>query len=76
MPARDARPPSRILAAVPAAPPALAHLGCIRYGRDEVDDPVVWCPHDDATGPGGRYYPHTWPDGAAAAIAAFFEGLP
>jgi hypothetical protein len=40
------------------------------------EHPVVWCPHDDATAPGGRFDPHTWPDGTAAAIAAFFAGLP
>jgi polyhydroxybutyrate depolymerase len=54
--------------------PGLARLGCVRY--DDPEHPVVWCMHDDAAAPGGRYDPHTWPDGAAAAIAAFFAGLP
>jgi polyhydroxybutyrate depolymerase len=65
------------LADVPAAPaehPALARLGCVRY--DDPDHPVVWCLHDDATAPGGRNDPHTWPHGTAEAIAAFFTGLP
>jgi polyhydroxybutyrate depolymerase len=74
---RDAFLAANGLAAVPAATaehPALARLGCLRY--DDPDHPVVWCLHDDATAPGGRYDPHTWPDGTAAAIAAFLAGLP
>jgi polyhydroxybutyrate depolymerase len=62
-------------APVPAAERALARLRCVRYGEPNGPSPVFWCPHDDATGPGGRYYPHTWPEGAAAAIAEFFAGL-
>lgn len=61
---------------VAAVEPALAALRCVRYGGDGAPNPVVWCAHDDDAGPGGRYYPHTWPDGTAAAIAAFFAGLP
>ena len=64
------------VAAGQAGHTALAHLRCRRYGAADVAHPVVWCPHDDASGPGGRYYPHTWPTGAARAIAAFFAGLP
>ncbi len=76
---RDAFRAANGLAAAPAlatvdAP--LAALHCVRYGGAEVAHPVVWCPHDDATGPGGRTYAHTWPDAAAEAIAAFFTGLP
>ena len=76
---RDAFRATNDLAEAPAGPtaqPALADLRCRRYGGDDVAHPVVWCLHDDATGPGGRYYPHTWPGGAARAIAAFFAGLP
>jgi polyhydroxybutyrate depolymerase len=62
--------------ATPAADPALTPLRCVRYGRDDAPAPVVWCVHDDATWPGGRYDPHTWPDGTPAAIAAFFRRLP
>jgi polyhydroxybutyrate depolymerase len=58
----------------PVQHPALARLRCVRY--DDPRNPVVWCPHDDATAPGGRYDPHTWPDGTADAIAAFFQHLP
>jgi len=62
--------------ASPAAHPALAPLRCVRYGDDDAPHPVVWCAHDDAISPGGRYDPHTWPAGAAAAVAAFFRQLP
>lgn len=62
--------------ATPAADPALTPLGCVRYGRDEAAHPVVWCAHDDATWPGGRYDPHAWPAATPAAIAAFFRSLP
>lgn len=62
--------------AVPTPHPALAALHCVRFGDRNAENPVTWCPHDDATGPGGRYYPHTWPDGTAAAIHAFFATLP
>jgi polyhydroxybutyrate depolymerase len=76
---RDAFREANALTAAPGQPvehPELARLRCVRYGGDAVEHPVIWCPHDDAIGPGGRYYPHTWPDGAAAAIATFFAGLP
>jgi polyhydroxybutyrate depolymerase len=76
---RDAFRAANGLAAAPAEPtvrPALARLQCVRYGPGDAAHPVVWCPHDDATAPGGRYYPHTWPDGAAMAIAAFISDLP
>lgn len=63
------------LEAVPASEPELRALGCVRFGPDS-PHPVVWCTHGDATTYGGRYYPHTWPDGAAAAIARFFADLP
>jgi polyhydroxybutyrate depolymerase len=62
--------------ATPAAHPALATLGCVRYGDAGVPDPVVWCAHDDATWPSGRYDPHAWPAATPAAIAAFFRHLP
>ncbi len=55
---------------------ALARLRCVRYGDAATAQPVVWCVHDDATSPGGGYDPHTWPDGAAAAISTFFASLP
>ena len=77
--ARDAFRAANGLAWAPAMPamdPALTPLRCVRYGADGVPDPVVWCAHDDATWPGGRVDPHTWPDGAPAAIAAFFRQLP
>ncbi len=76
---RDAFVAANGLAAAPVLPAVdapLSTLRCVRYGGAEVAHPVVWCPHDDATGPGGRAYAHTWPDAAAAAIATFFTGLP
>ena len=60
----------------PVAHPVLASLRCVRYGNDDAAHPVVWCAHDDATSPGGRRDPHTWPAGTAASIAAFFQNLP
>lgn len=54
----------------------LARLRCERYGKAHTANPVVWCPRDDATTPLGGYDHHTWPVGAAAAIAAFFTNLP
>lgn len=62
--------------ATPTAHPALAALRCLRYGDDDALNPVVWCAHDDATSPGGRYDPHSWPAATPAAIAAFFRQLP
>jgi polyhydroxybutyrate depolymerase len=76
--ARDAfRSANGVAAAAPtpAAHPALAALRCVWYGDEDAPDPVAWCAHDDATGPGGRRYAHTWPDAAPAAIAAFFGAL-
>jgi len=76
---RDAFLAANGLADAPARPaddPHLARLGCLRSGDDDAPHPVVWCPHDDATAPGGRHDPHTWPDGAAAAIASFFADVP
>lgn len=62
--------------ATPAPHPALATLGCVRYGDADAADPVVWCAHDDATWPSGRYDTHAWPVATPAAIAAFFRHLP
>ena len=77
--ARDAFLAANGLAGAPAVAAtggALAPLRCVRHGEPTAADPVVWCARDDASHPPGRSDPHTWPDGAAAAIAAFFEGLP
>lgn len=60
--------------AVPAADAPLARLGCARHGDPGAVEPVVWCVRDDATTPPGLD-PHTWPEGAATAIAAFFASL-
>ncbi|MEX2501839.1 MAG: hypothetical protein WD336_05655 [Trueperaceae bacterium] len=79
MAARDAFRHANALGAAPAVPLTarpLARLRCARHGAADVTDPVVWCARDDATTPQGGYGPHTWPQGAAAAIGAFFESLP
>jgi len=77
--ARDAFREANGVADAPATPtahPALAALRCLRYGDDDAPNPVVWCVHDDATSPSGRYDPHRWPAAVAAAVAAFFRDLP
>jgi polyhydroxybutyrate depolymerase len=52
----------------------LASFNCTWYsGRPY---PVVWCPHGFNTRYDGSYYPHTWPDATAAAIAYFLNSLP
>lgn len=48
---------------------------CVAYQNCNTIAPTVWCPHNDDTEYGGAYYPHTWPDGAGAAIWQFFESL-
>jgi polyhydroxybutyrate depolymerase len=75
--ARDAFRSANGLGAAPAGPIAtgpMAGLRCARHGDASAADPVVWCARDDASTPRGRD-PHTWPDGAAVAIAAFFASL-
>ena len=76
--ARDAFRSANVLGREPAgavldAP--FAPLGCGRFGDASAADPVVWCERDDATTPRGLD-PHPWPTGTAAAIGAFFAGLP
>ncbi|HEX7021416.1 MAG TPA: hypothetical protein VF171_01070, partial [Trueperaceae bacterium] len=51
-------------------------LNCVRYGPPRMAHPVVWCPHHQDYGYGGRYYPHNWPRAAGPAIMAFFRSLP
>jgi polyhydroxybutyrate depolymerase len=52
----------------------LAEFNCTWYSSAR--DPVVWCPHGFNTSYDGSYYPHTWPDKTAQAIASFFASLP
>lgn len=66
---RHARAPAVAIDAGPLAP-----LRCARHGDPNAAHPVVWCARDDATTPRGLD-PHTWPEGAAVAIAAFFAAL-
>jgi polyhydroxybutyrate depolymerase len=51
----------------------LAEFNCVWYSGNT---PVVWCPHGFNTSYDGSYYPHTWPDKTAEAIAFFFSSLP
>lgn len=51
-------------------------LNCARYGTPGIQDPVLWCPHTQDYGYGGRYYPHNWPDETGAAVMQFFAALP
>jgi polyhydroxybutyrate depolymerase len=51
----------------------LGEFNCTWYAGHS---PVVWCPHGFNTSYDGSYYPHTWPDKTAQAIAYFFRGLP
>jgi polyhydroxybutyrate depolymerase len=48
----------------------LASFNCTWYSGVS---PVVWCPHTFSTRYDGSYYPHTWPDATAQAIAYFFQ---
>ena len=51
-------------------------LNCECFGPPEAPDPVVWCPHTQDVTRSGRTDLHLWPEGAGAAIMAFFESLP
>lgn len=51
----------------------LASFNCTWYSGLS---PVVWCPHEFSTRYDGSYYPHTWPEATAQAIAYFFGSLP
>lgn len=51
----------------------LASFNCTWYSGSL---PVVWCPHAFNTRYDGSYYPHTWPEATAQAIAYFFQTLP
>lgn len=51
----------------------LAAFNCTWYSGMS---PVVWCPHGFNTRYDGSYYPHTWPEATAQAIAYFFQLLP
>jgi polyhydroxybutyrate depolymerase len=51
----------------------LASFNCTWYSGSL---PVVWCPHGFNTRYDGSYYPHTWPDDTAKAMAYFFQTLP
>lgn len=50
-------------------------FNCRRYGPENTENPVLWCPHADDWTSRGRFYPHQWPDGTGAAIMAFFASL-
>ncbi|HEV7370274.1 hypothetical protein [Arenibaculum sp.] len=50
-------------------------FNCRRYGSADADNPVLWCPHDQAETGAGRYYPHQWPAGTGEAFMEFFATL-
>jgi polyhydroxybutyrate depolymerase len=56
--------------------PALAALGCLRYGLEVDPHPVYWCAVERTPISFGRPDPHAWPAGSAAAIASFVRSLP
>ena len=60
------------LASSPANP---SSLHCSAYACPD-GNPVLFCPHTESAGPGGSYYPHTWPEGMGRMIAEFFGRLP
>ena len=60
----------------PPTPSEPRSLNCKRYGAAGVQNPVRWCPHTQAYGYDGRYYPHNWPDETGAAVMRFFTALP
>jgi polyhydroxybutyrate depolymerase len=51
-------------------------LNCRRYGREDVRNPVLWCPHRHDYTWRGTYYPHHWPRETGEAIMTFFASLP
>ncbi len=53
-----------------------SQYNCVAYQNCNSVANLVWCPHNDDTGHGGVYYPHTWPDNAGQEIWKFFESLP
>lgn len=49
-------------------------FSCMQYA-DCPHNPVLFCPHTIDRDHNGTYYPHVWPEGTAAAMVKFFEGL-
>lgn len=50
-------------------------FNCRRYGPENGENPVLWCPLSDDRTSSGRFYPHQWPAGTGAAIMSFFSRL-
>ena len=50
-------------------------LNCLRYGKINEPNPVIWCEHHQDYNGHKRYYPHNWPAQTAKAAFDFFEGL-
>lgn len=60
----------------PGSVPLLKNpFNCRRYGTEEAENPVIWCPHAADVTARGRFYPHQWPEGTGAAMMAFFGTL-
>ena len=51
----------------------LQDFACLRAGSSQA--PLLWCLYRQDMTPGGRYYPHQWPEGASRLIMSFFAGL-
>ena len=73
--ARDSFLAQAGLAGQSPVPDRLGPFACRRWGGPNDPDPVLWCLHHEDDGKPGRSYPHTWPDRAGAAIAAFLAAL-
>ncbi|WP_207478240.1 alpha/beta hydrolase family esterase [Arenibaculum pallidiluteum] len=73
--ARDSFLAQAGLAGYRALPRHLAGFACQQWGDASAAGPVLWCLHHEDDGAGGRSYPHTWPDAAGTAIAAFLAAL-
>lgn len=58
-----------------SAPDFPQRFNCRRYGPENEENPVLWCPLADDRTSSGRFYPHQWPAGTGAAIMTFFSRL-
>ncbi|WP_207458461.1 alpha/beta fold hydrolase [Azospirillum sp. SYSU D00513] len=58
-----------------SAPDEPRRFNCRRYGPDDAENPLLWCPHAQDRTARGRFYPHQWPDGAGDAAMEFLAGL-
>jgi len=50
-------------------------FNCRRYGPEDYENPVLWCPFAEDRTQSGRFYPHQWPTGTGEAFMDFFASL-